>query len=415
MKKIWISLFVLTLIILACKPTSVVQQNLSFLYDTEQQSFDPIIKVEKQNDTISKVIMTLNPNNIFFVKDRSSQSYISRLQVHYKVFESYSKSNIYDQDSLSYAFEGIPKKTPLITRDFLIKTRSQEKQYLFIKILDLNTERTERYIYHIDNSFLANSNNQSISNDFQIVLAENEAKITSLENISTAYVKSYNRYQPLSPLPYEMYVGMSFNYAADSSFKINAIDNTFTLPIHRRGFYLLTKKEEDENGILVNSFSEHFPYVRTVNDMILPLELLATSQEFNRLLNNQNRKLALDNFWVDNCGSRERAKPVIKSFYHRVEEANLFFTNTKQGWKTDRGMIYIIYGPPTKIYKNENLETWIYGEEDNLVSLNFVFRKIINPFSNNLYELNRSSVYKNSWYRMVDAWREGRIYTNDEE
>ena len=415
MKKVWISSLLLALLLWACRSSDVSQQNLSFLYNKDLQTFQPDISLYFISDSSATVEITINPNNIYFKKERNTGSYVSRLQINYKLFQSYNKSKIFDQDTLAYAITGIPEKTKLFKKSFQIKTIKDAKQYLFIKITDLNTSKSERYIHQLNNHILLQNKDQSIANNFQIQYGSNSANLSPLDSTEKLYVQSFNRYRPLSPLPYEMYISLGFNYAPDTSFVIHKNTDHFHLDLSREGFYFLSKKADDENGIVINSFCKSFPYFTTVNDLAFPIQLISTAQEFNRLLTHHNRKLAIDNFWIDNCGSKERAKTVIKKFYHRIEEANLFFTGIKEGWKTDQGMVYVIYGPPSKVFKNENSETWIYGEEDNLTSLNFVFRKIINPFTNNLYELNRSSVYKNSWYRMVDAWREGRIYTDNEE
>ena len=36
-----------------------------------------------------------------------------------------------------------------------------------------------------------------------------------------------------------------------------------------------------------------------------------------------------------------------------------------EGWRTDRGLVHIIFGTPNSIYKNDDTETWIYrrGEQ----------------------------------------------------
>ena len=106
----------------------------------------------------------------------------------------------------------------------------------------------------------------------------------------------------------------------------------------------------------------------------------------------------------------ERAREVIKAYYNRVQNANEFFTSYDEGWKTDRGIIYIIYGPPNVAKKYGYSETWIYGEENSYKSINFNFVKVLNHFSDNDYVLIRSETYKDEYYKMADLLREGRIY-----
>jgi hypothetical protein len=106
----------------------------------------------------------------------------------------------------------------------------------------------------------------------------------------------------------------------------------------------------------------------------------------------------------------ERAQKMIREYYRRVELSNRWFTSYKAGWKTDRGIIFIVYGEPTTIYKSINSETWVYGEENNILSIKFNFNLMDNPMSENDYELKRNSDWKNNWYRAVDSWRQAKIY-----
>jgi hypothetical protein len=73
-------------------------------------------------------------------------------------------------------------------------------------------------------------------------------------------------------------------------------------------------------------------------------------------------------------------------------------------------MIFLIFGLPNIVNRTSSSEVWIYGEENNMMSLNFTFYKVTNPFTANDYILDRSIIYKNNWYRGVESWRQGRIY-----
>ncbi len=121
---------------------------------------------------------------------------------------------------------------------------------------------------------------------------------------------------------------------------------------------------------------------------------------------------AVERFWMDASGDRERAREAIRIYYGRVENANRHFTAQVEGWRTDRGLVHIIFGTPTSIYKSDTGETWIYGEENNLMSLTFTFNKRKGPFSDNDLVLDRDPMLKGAWYRNVESWRNGRVYQN---
>ena len=99
---------------------------------------------------------------------------------------------------------------------------------------------------------------------------------------------------------------------------------------------------------------------------------------------------AVDKYWLGKAASKERARSLIRTYYSRVELANKLFTCHLEGWKTDRGLISIIFGPPTYISNNRNSEVWSYGDDNNINSLKFIFDKKTNPFSSNDFVLKRN-------------------------
>jgi hypothetical protein len=64
------------------------------------------------------------------------------------------------------------------------------------------------------------------------------------------------------------------------------------------------------------------------------------------------------------------------------------------------------------VRRNPQSETWVYGEENNMMSLTFNFHKRGGVFTDNDYQLDRDPVFKGAWYRNVESWRNGRIYQN---
>ena len=87
--------------------------------------------------------------------------------------------------------------------------------------------------------------------------------------------------------------------------------------------------------------------------------------------------------------------------------ANNYFTNYKEGWKTDKGMIFIIFGNPDEVYKNDVGELWIYRKNDNFPKMRFSFAKVPNIFTDDHYTLLRSHSYQNNWFKAIQLWRRG--------
>ena len=161
--------------------------------------------------------------------------------------------------------------------------------------------------------------------------------------------------------------------------------------------------------------SEHYPTLKTPRELARPLIYLMNRREYDRLISIQDPdslKQAVDRFWLMHVGDRRTAKSVIELYYQRVEEANKKFTNFKEGWKTDRGMIYILFGEPW--YVNEYIKriNWSYTYNLSDPNLNFTFREAkvkseFFPFD--YYVLDRRQVYYTPHRRQVQLWLSGQI------
>jgi GWxTD domain-containing protein len=224
------------------------------------------------------------------------------------------------------------------------------------------------------------------------------------------FVNYYNRSFPLPPPPFAHYEPRPFNYDPDEQFVLSADSGKFHFTSKEEGFFHFRADTTIKEGFTLFVSSEEFPEVQNVQNMVDPFRYLVSGKEYKKLLEAPALKVEMENFWVDWAGDRNRARKNIETYYGRVETANRFFSSHLEGWKSDRGLIYLVYGEPDKIYKTAQEERWIYGEERNALSITFRFIKVDNPFTENDYRLSREDYYKPSWYRSIEAWRNGRIY-----
>jgi GWxTD domain-containing protein len=103
---------------------------------------------------------------------------------------------------------------------------------------------------------------------------------------------------------------------------------------------------------------------------------------FKKLTTDQQRDQFITDFWEKrnpNPGSPENA--FKKRHYQRLAYANQHFAAAIPGWKTDRGRLYIMYGPPDSVDSQPQLsppeEIWYYSMIEGIgndVMLNFVDR-----------------------------------------
>ncbi len=82
----------------------------------------------------------------------------------------------------------------------------------------------------------------------------------------------------------------------------------------------------------------------------------------------EQKKYWFNRFWQEYYPSADSLNnPAREEYYRRVRYANHHFGDGIEGWRTDRGRIYILYGPPDDIQHSmdqnfRNYEVWIYGK-----------------------------------------------------
>jgi GWxTD domain-containing protein len=285
---------------------------------------------------------------------------------------------------------------------------------------DMNKNVNEHYYINVDNSSKESRQSFLITGKenpeplFRNYFGEKDSvqiqfNDTSVKNI---FVRYYHRQFPLAPAPFSFNVHEPFDYLPDSTFTISINDSSYRI-FPQTGFYHFQIDTTEKNGLTLFRFEGNFPGITTPDQMLEAMRFICSKTEYEELKENKNHKAAMDKFWLDVGGSPERTKMLIKKYYTRVQEANRYFTCHTEGWRTDRGMLYIIFGKPNNVYKSSNSENWIYGQPNNILSLNFFFVRVENPFTDNDFTLNRTPIYEGNWYRAVDVWRSGRVYNDN--
>lgn len=114
---------------------------------------------------------------------------------------------------------------------------------------------------------------------------------------------------------------------------------------------------------------------------IRPMRYLLTEEQREEVKGMSYRRLAkwIDAYWEKNDPTpNTRYNELIEVYFKRVSETVRLFSNRhKEGWQTDRGRIYLLYGPPEKI-ENRRYDTrmphitWLYPSRG--LSFTFVDR-----------------------------------------
>jgi GWxTD domain-containing protein len=175
------------------------------------------------------------------------------------------------------------------------------------------------------------------------------------------------------------------------------------------GYYFFQTDSTASTGLLLRTVHEAFPKVKDWNEMVDMVTYISTKKEHESLLLAQDKKKALDAYWLNLTRNEEVAKDLIRNYFKMIEFANILFTDYKEGWKTDRGMVYIVMGPPQEVNFFEDREVWSYAGIDDTSKIRFTFTRVKTILSPHFYTLNRSRAYQPIWFKNISQWRSGRM------
>lgn len=400
-------------------PNKPAENKLANSYKYGTSSVHPDYVFYNTSIDSTTVYFRIPNQELLYVKRQGMTDFISKTTFNYRLYEN-SISPIF-VDSASFMVENEVKEvTPFyIYGSFKIKTEKGKKYYIRINSFDINrSSGTERLLYfdrskQITNSDFLFTDASGELPSFKSYFTENEEiyiKYNGLEEVQNFDIYYFNRDTKTPLPPFSIYNPKPFDYKYEETVNIANKENFFAFKQkHKAGFYLITNDLGQKQGLGVNVVNNGYPNFKTESEMLLPLKYITSKKEYGRLTQNENPKEALEAFWLKVSKSPSRGKAVVQTYYNRVKNANELFNCYKEGWATDRGMIYIIFGPPEKVKQANNLESWIYGEANSYLSPTFNFIKVENPFSDNDFILQRSSSYKDAWYREVEMWRQGRV------
>lgn len=92
------------------------------------------------------------------------------------------------------------------------------------------------------------------------------------------------------------------------------------------------------------------PYKHTVEQDLLYIISAEERQAFNRLGTDEEREQFIEQFWRRRDPTPDTEENEFREeHYRRIAYANERYASGMPGWRTDRGRIYIMYGPPDEI------------------------------------------------------------------
>ncbi|MGA2904504.1 MAG: GWxTD domain-containing protein, partial [Candidatus Korobacteraceae bacterium] len=133
--------------------------------------------------------------------------------------------------------------------------------------------------------------------------------------------------------------------SAASAAQGQASDNTATDPLKRP----LTEKQKKANSKALKQELSG-TYKKWLNEDVVYIITPEEKSAFKQLSNDEERDQFIEQFWLRRDPTPDTEENEYKEeHYRRIAYANEHFAAGLPGWKTDRGRIYIMWGPPDQI------------------------------------------------------------------
>jgi GWxTD domain-containing protein len=417
---------------ISCKITSNTTdiKDLSYLYNPTKIALNPLYSISNKSDESSILSIKFPGADLYFSEANSQGVPTALILITVKLFNlSQGKlladtavnnlSIIRETGKREYIYE-IPLKVEK-GMEYLAEIKILDRLRLKVvqSFVSFNTlSYFNKYNFRVQGHFAKNE-------IFIPVLSVNEFVnvVYTRGSVDSLYVSYYKSFSEVPDPPSMMIPEKTLDYEPE---KVMAIHYSDTLPIMfpRRGIYLFTTGRKNKEGLTLFNMGDTYPAVNTPETMIEPLAYLASRDEIAGLKSALKPKVALDDFWIKCGGNVDKARELIRIYYTRVYYSNYYFASYKEGWMTERGMIYIIYGPPDKVYKTAEGESWGYRKPE-LKSkwggrysvtedyLYFNFKKRENRYSDNDFFLSRSETLVTFWDQAVSSWKKGVVFRLD--
>jgi len=400
-------------------PSSVTHQNFSTQYQPEEKKLRPKYCLYNVTDSLTRLFFSVNSSDLLYVKNQGDDGFSAHILLSYVVHPIEYVKAIADSGHVVMSDAGAPGQSKLLAASVDMDILQNGKYFLEVTFRDLNKMTISYELLYLDHR------GNNTRNNFLITQPQSETPlfksyVDSTEQFSIRFfhpeikklfVRYYkNRSGPAAP-PYS-YDRKPNNYFPDSTYWMDFTPMS-VFKLKKEGWYTFNTDTISlaTDGAMIARFDDGFPKITVAKQMVYPLRYLTMRDEYIAMDTAANVKKAVDKFWLNNTGSEERARTVIRDFYNRVEITNDLFSTQIEGWKTDRGMIYLAFGPPQNVYRNAFSETWIYGNTVGPGSLTLVFDHKENTFTDQEFVLARNEDYKVNWITAVDSWRQGHVYT----
>lgn len=393
----------------------------SELYATkDKDKLNPYFSIVHEDDKFSWLYYSLNSEELKYKKTDFDSLYTSAIKISYKLPENYGSKKA--GDTMFFILLDHVKKIVQhqVTGKVKLKIPIGYTSFTDISIFDMNSGKRGSDILfinkknnYVNQNYYINSKQKLQDNDDFLYTGDSITFFNNrLNNIKSLLLNYYEFSRSISLPPFSKNQ-LSSDLVVKNKSKITSTSGIFSFTPESPGLYYIFPDSTIKGGLNLNVFPKYFPELKIEKHRGYSLRYILKNEEYENLVKKDTFRNELIEIWKIFCGSDQRAIGLMNEWDNRVKITNSYFSSYKEGWKTDRGMIYILFGKPAYIEKSNDKEIWFYGDKRSITGFNFEFNRINNFLSDNDYELLRNDTFKNIWFNAVDVWRKGRVYNGN--
>ena len=286
---------------------------------------------------------------------------------------------------------------------FITLIQSPLPPIIVAKIIDMDSKQAWFQFKFLDESYSPPAyltlSNQIIHLD-QYVEGNTPVAISGTASNPLQVTHFSYEFPPASPAFSEAQVAVSKTMDIDSTFQV--VTDSFFTP-QKPGLYLVQTHAQAKEGLPFR-VEPDYPKFQKLENLAEPLIYICTKQEYDKVMQNKGDKKVFDQTILKIIKNRDNAVKFMKNYFDRVALANTYFTTYKEGWKSDRGMIYIVFGKPNVVQFYPDREVWTYKR---LNQIKFEFFKSSSIFDPENFILKRDEKYQTDWFLAIEVIRKG--------
>lgn len=392
--------------------------NLAYMYQVDGQVVRSKFAIQRVSEDSAEVYFSFHTNDLLFMRDREEGELFASVAFSYRLYKHIDDKMPVDTGSVN--LNKISQTNKRVIGHFPVSMRHLDRNddgVLVILTQDLHRNFKMTSFVKIQNTHPDQAQNWRASNGNRILLAPfisvgDTLQFRHRQDQKGRYAVNHikDRFTLALPPFSEKETIDRTDILPDSTFLINAME---PIVFNKPGVYHVRRDAGTSRGLTIYVREGHYPFITRKNQLVGPMRYITTKREYEALVENEDPaaiKKAVDRFWLERTRSVSRSQDLVSAFYGRVEKANILFSSYKEGWMTDRGLIFTIFGPPNIVSTTKTGERWVYGEENAYLSYVFDFVRMDNPLSDNDFELVRNEAYRYGWGLAIEAWRLGKVY-----